>query len=207
MKSRKFPLRLAAAVLTGLMAGVVGSAHAHDHTHAEMQAGPAVAGTSVYNLRSVWTTQDGTSVTLESLRGQPVVLAMAYTSCKDMCPMIVSDMMWIEDQAAKRAMTAVRFAFFSLDTEVDTPERLKDYALAHGLDPQRWTLFHGDKTAVRELAAVLGIRYRKVGAHDFDHSNMISLLDAEGNIAYQQIGTQADSMDFVKKLEQGYSAK
>ena len=51
---------------------------------------------SVYNLDSKWTTQDGADVALASLGGKPVVAAMGYTTCKDMCPAIVADMMWID---------------------------------------------------------------------------------------------------------------
>lgn len=185
-------------ILIVLAALFASPAAAHDH--AMSMAKPLIA-TSVYNLDSIWQDEDGKATPLSALRGQPVILAMAYTSCKDMCPLIVADMIWIEDQANKRGLTKNTFAFFSFDTDIDTPEKLKAYALEHGLDPKRWSLFHGDKSAVRELAAVLGIRYKRDASGNFDHSNVITLLDAEGAISYQQVGSEAHSIDFVKKLE------
>ena len=55
----------------------------------------------------------GRALPLGALGGKPVVAAMGYTSCKDMCPAIVADMMWIEKHLPQDASGRVRFAFFS----------------------------------------------------------------------------------------------
>ena len=164
------------------------SAHDHDHT------------APIYNLTSSWTDQDGKRVTLESLRGQPVVVAMAYTSCKDICPMIVADMVAIEDRAKEASLKGIRFAFFSLDSAIDTPERLTAYAKDHGLDLAHWTLYQGDDKAVRELAAALGVRYRRDASGGFDHSAIITILDADGRIVAQQPDAQVNTEEMVKKI-------
>ena len=176
---------------------------AHDHVHQSMEVDAAVpiSGESIYNLEESWTNQDGVSAKLSSLRGKPIVAAMGYTVCKDMCPAIVADMLWIEKHLKPESIKRVRFVFFSFDSIVDTPERLKLYAQGHGFDLERWTLFNGDENAVRQLAAALDVRYRPDGQGGFDHSAVISLLDAEGNIAFQQIGAQASSKKFLEALE------
>ncbi|MGP8122743.1 MAG: SCO family protein [Xanthobacteraceae bacterium] len=177
------------------------NAHDHDHEHMSMQPMKPLSGTSLYNLTSNWTNQDGKAVALASLRGEPVVVAMAYTSCKDICPMIVADMVAIEDLAKQKSTAKLRFAFFSIDSAIDTPERLKVYAAEHGLDTAHWTLFHGDDKAVRELAAALGVRYSRDASGGFDHSAIISLLDADGNIIFQQLDAKLDVSEMVKKIE------
>jgi protein SCO1 len=177
------------------------SVSAHDHDHMPtMKASEPLSGMSIYNLTSNWTDQDGKRVMLESLRGQPVVVAMAYTSCKDICPMIVADMVAIEDRAKEASLKGIRFAFFSLDPAIDTPERLTVYAHDHGLDPAHWTLYHGDDKAVRELAAALGVRYRRDASGGFDHSAIITILDADGTIVAQQPDAQVNTEEMVKKL-------
>jgi protein SCO1 len=192
---------LAAFVLgVGLALPAVVNAHDHDHMPSMTPTKP-LSGTSLYQLPSAWTNQDGKAVKLASLRGEPVVVAMAYTSCKDICPMIVADMVAIEDRAREKSSTGLRFALFSIDTAIDTPERLKAYAGDHGLDLAHWTLFHGDDKAVRELAAALGVRYSRDASGGFDHSAMISLLDAEGNIVFQQLDAKLDVSEMVRKLE------
>ena len=164
-------------------------------------------GASLYNLDSRWTTQDGASVGLDAFAGAPVVVAMGYTTCKDICPAIVADMMWLEKHLPPDARSRVRFAFFSFDPEADTPERLKLYAESHGLDLRRWTLLRGDSDAVRELAAALDVPFRPNDQAGFDHAAVLSLLDANGQIVYQQRGAQASSEAALDKLETILSAK
>jgi protein SCO1 len=110
-------------------------------------------------------------------------------------------MMWIEKHLPASAAGRMKFALFSFDPAVDTPARLKAYADERGLDPDRWTLFHGDDDAARELAATLGVSYRPDGQGGFDHSAVISLIDANGEIVFQQRGTEASSDELLAKLD------
>jgi protein SCO1/2 len=193
---------LLAAGLLASLAITPAPIRAHDHAHhdAQLEAAKPLSGSSIYNLDSPWTTQDGENLTVGTLRGKPAIVAMAYTTCKDMCPAIVADMLWIEKHLPPES-ASVRLALFSFGSVLDTPARLKVYAADHGLEPVRWTLFHGDEDAVRELAAALGIRYRPDGKGGFDHATVITLLDAGGNIVFQQKGTQANPEELLAKLE------
>jgi protein SCO1 len=176
---------------------------AHDPASHDLTAGAQgqPSGRSIYNLDEAWTTQEGISAPLASLAGKPVVAAMGYTTCQDMCPAIVADMMWIEKHLPAGAADRVRFAFFSLDSEADTPERLRLYAESHGLDTTRWILLRAaDDDAVRELAAALGVVYRPGGQGGFDHAVVVSLLNQRGEIVFQQRGTQASSGELLAAL-------
>ena len=64
----------------------------------------------------------------------------------------------------------------------------------------RWVLLSGDDDAVRELAAALGVSYRPDGQGGFDHAAVISLLDAKGEIVFQQRGAQASPDELLAKL-------
>jgi protein SCO1 len=169
--------------------------------------GSGPSGASLANLELTWTTQDGASFSLAGLAGRPVVLAMGYATCKDMCPAIVADMMWIEKHLPSGAGDRVRFAFFSFDSEADTPERLRLYAESHGLDLSRWTLLHGDDDAVRELAAALDVPFRPNDQNGFDHAAVISLLSGRGEIVFQQRGVQTSSDELLARLNTMLSAK
>ncbi len=196
MRLQVFSVALAASFLCFAPAG------AHDHAHMmQMEAAQPLSGASLYNLASQWTDQDGKTIELKSLRGKPVVMAMAYTSCKGICPLIVANMVAIENAAKAKNLTDIRFAFFSLDPAVDTPARLKAYAEEHGLDPAQWTLCHGDDKAVRDLAAALGVRFRRDDKGGIDHSAAISLLDDKGEIVFQKLDTKLDADEFVAKIE------
>ena len=195
-------MRLSKLALALASLALAGPAPAHDHAHMQqIEAGKPLSGASVYNLSSVWTDQDGKSVSLESLRGKKIVLAMAYTGCKDICPMIVANMVAIENEVKNRKLADIRFAFFSLDSAADTPARLKAYADERGLDPGDWTLYQGDAKAVRDLAAVLGVRYRADGRGGFDHAALITLLDEKGEIVFQQPDTKLNAAEFVDRIQ------
>jgi protein SCO1 len=199
MMRRVFLATIAIGFLSSF-AAIAADDHDHmSHMHMMKPAEP-LPGTSIYNLTSGWTDQDGKRVNLDSLRGAPAVVAMGYTSCKDICPMIVADMVAIEDRAKASSLKGVHYAFFSLDSEIDTPERLTAYARDRGLDLGDWMLFNGDDKAVRELAAALGVRYRRDASGGFDHSAIITILDADGRIVAQQPDVTANTEEMVKKL-------
>ena len=65
----------------------------------------------------------------------------------------------------------------------------------------------GDSSAdpqdVLELAALLGIKYKKEPTGQYAHSNLITLLDKNGEIVHQQPGLNTDPASMiaaVKKL-------
>ncbi len=61
-------------------------------------------------------------------------------------------------------------------------------------------LLGGDDDTVRELAAALGVGYRPDGQGGFNHTAVISLLDARGNVVFQQRGTEARSEELLAKV-------
>ena len=196
-----------ALVFGVVVASHLGYAHEEHHHHGSQQnldqdRPHPLRGESIYNLGSTWTSQDGKQTKLSALQGRPVVVAMVYTSCQAACPMTISDLKRIEEALPAAAKSQVRFAVFSFDFKRDTPAKLKEFVKARSLDTNRWTLFHGEPSAVRKLSAVLGIRYKKDKNGDFDHSNVITILDKTGAIVHQQVGLRQDSKETVAKLTQ-----
>jgi protein SCO1 len=143
---------------------------------------------SVYELPARWRDQSGAAREFQGFRGSPVLLAMVYTHCTATCPLAVAELKRISAQHGD-----VRLVLVSLDPERDDPARLADYARGLGLDTARWTLLTGTDADVRELAATLGVRYRRVTPEDLAHSNLITLLDREGRIVRQGSGRMDDA--------------
>lgn len=139
---------------------------------------------SIYDLGSSWRDQDGTQRPLSSLAGRAQVLAMAYTHCTSTCPLAIAEMKRIEAATD----TSVGLVLVSLDPDHDTPAALAEYARMRGLDARRWTLLTGAPDDVRELAATLGIRYRRLSPAELAHSNTLTLIDAAGYVVHQQQG-------------------
>ena len=151
--------------------------------NASAGANPAVLpGDSVYQLDLTLTNQDAAKSHLAELRGRPVLIAMFYTSCKYVCPLIVESMKRVDSALTDDERSRIRVLLVSFDPEHDTPEALRNVADERHVDLARWTLARTDEESVRKLAAVLGVQYRAIAGGDFNHSAVISLLDAQGRI-------------------------
>ncbi len=153
---------------------------------------------SVYQLEASWTNGAGEARVLAGLRGNPRIVAMFYASCDYACPMLVADLKKIEAQLPPGS--GVVFTLFSFDPARDTPEALRAFAARQGIAQENWMLLTGGEAGVRELAATLGVRYRKDPDGAIAHSNQITLLDSEGRIAAQLPGLNEDPAPLLRAL-------
>ncbi len=147
---------------------------------------------SVYNAESTWRDASGAERRLGSLSGRPRVLAMIYTNCAFACPRILADMKRIEAGLPDALGDRVGFVLVTIDPERDTPKHLAEFARGARLDTARWTLLTGDEGSTLELAALLGVQYRRTGPGQWVHSNLITLLDARGEVSFRQLGLGTD---------------
>lgn len=177
------PLRLTLIALAVLAACGRPSAPA-----AALDAPLAASDFSVYELGTQWRDQEGRERVLASLRGRTQVMAMVYTSCTHTCPAIVAEMKRLEGALDAAERGRVGFVLVSLDPGRDTPQQLAKFAVSMRLDPAAWTLLTADADAVRELAAVLGIRYRAETDAQISHSNTYLVLNADGRMVHRQDG-------------------
>src|SRR5690554_4324582 len=116
---------------------------------------------SVYNLPSDWTNQNNEDIKLEDLKGDIVVAVMIYTTCKAACPRLIADVRRIHEKVSDKANKQVKYVFVSIDPEVDTPERMKEFAIENEMDNDQWVFLRGDIEDTREFAAVLAVSYKR----------------------------------------------
>lgn len=182
-------------------------------TNGERQARPSASATepriasrsgdpSIYSLDLSLTDQDGRTLALADLRGRVLVAAMIYTSCTAVCPRVTEDMKGVERQLSVRDRTDVGFVLFSLDPGRDTPAALRRFAAEHALDLSRWRLFASSEDGVRDLSAVLGVKYKSEDNGEIAHSAMIFIIDREGVVRYRQLGLNPDPHELTTALAQ-----
>lgn len=157
---------------------------------------------SIYNLPSKWTDQNGKNLEMKDLKGKVLVMVMIYTSCKAACPRLVADMRNIEQRIPEKVKDNVQFVMVSIDPEVDTPQRLKAFAIENKMDGDQWLFLRSTEENTREFAAVLAVNYKKIAPLDFSHSNIISVFNAEGELAYQQEGLGVNSDQTINKISE-----
>ncbi|CAN1507760.1 Copper chaperone SCO1/SenC [Flavobacteriaceae bacterium] len=161
-----------------------------------------ISDLSIYNLPSKWTNQDGKEIEMKDLKGKVLVMVMIYTSCKSACPRLVADMRNIESRLPDRIKGNVKLVLVSIDPEVDTPKRLKAFSVENKMETDQWIFLRSTEENTREFAAVLSVNYKKVSPMDFSHSNIISVFNAEGELAYQQEGLGVNSDETIKKINE-----
>lgn len=159
-----------------------------------------ISDLSIYNLPSKWTNQNGQNLEMKDLKGKVLVMVMIYTSCKAACPRLVADMRNIESRLSENIKPDVKFLLVSIDPEVDTPARLKEFAIANKMDGGQWEFLRSTEENTREFAAVLAVNYKKIAPLDFSHSNIISVFNAEGELIFQQEGLGVNSEATIKKI-------
>ncbi|MGV3539095.1 MAG: SCO family protein [Rufibacter sp.] len=200
-------LTLFAVVLTMSFAGCQEAAVEQPAVAQTEAARPAqthsLSDLSLYQLEGSWTNQDGKEINLKELQGKPVLVAMIYASCGFACPRTVADLQRIEKGLAHTKLQDFKIVLATIDPERDTPARLKQFAEENGLDLDRWQLLTAQPETIQELAALLNVKYRKALNGEFAHSNLISVLNAQGELVHQQQGLGAapePTIDVMKGL-------
>jgi protein SCO1/2 len=184
------PLRIL-ALLTATALAAASALRAADCCCASgKSAAPAYTDRSLYQLDATWTTDAGRPFTLGELRGRPVVLAMFFTSCGYACPRIVNDMTQIRQTLPPAIRDRAMFVLVSFDDARDTVAALHAYREQHELAGKNWVLLRGAPGDIRELAALLGVSYKQDAIGQFSHTNLITILNPEGEIIHQRAGLE-----------------
>lgn len=180
------------ALMTGLLlCAAVGAA----------AAAPAVPGDSLYRLAAPLADQSGQAAQLDRYAGQPVLVTMFYGSCPHVCPMLISTIQRFELELPEANRARLRVLMVSLDPARDTPARLMEVAQRHRVDLARWTLARTDPAHVRRMAAALNIQYRQLPDGEFNHSTVITLLDAQGRVVKQTSSLLRLEAEFSQALK------
>lgn len=125
--------------------------------------------------------QDAKRLTLNDLRGKPVVLTFLYTNCTDVCPVLLHVLTSAEQLLAADERDAVRFVGITVDPKRDTPQRLKAYMKERGLDSVRWQLLTGTLAEATRAASDYGVVVRPAPKGDFVHNSVFVVIDARGH--------------------------
>lgn len=158
-----------------------------------------LSGRSIYQLDSIWTNDAGRVSRLAALRGRPVILAMFFSHCEYACPVLVQDLHRLRAQLPEAVRERAAIVLVSFDTVRDTPAALRAFRERMSLDAG-WTLLRGETDAVEDLAMLLGVKFKQDARGQFAHSNLITILNAEGEIVHQHAGLQGDISEAARAV-------
>jgi len=147
------------------------------------------------------TSQDGTALTLADLRGKVVAVTFIYTECPDICPLLTQKMAQVQDELGADFGKKIAFLSISLDPQHDTPDVLKDYADFWGAKSEGWTFLTGSPEAVRDVTRRYGVFFAKKEDGSVDHTQLTTLIDADGQMRVQYLGARFDPEEFRQDLK------
>jgi protein SCO1/2 len=121
--------------------------------------------------------QDGRVVTSASLRGQPVVFAFVYSTCRDTCPAQVQTIRGALDELDRK----LPVVGISVDPANDTPARAKAFLIKEFMR-HRMEFLLGTRAQLAPVWRAFGIQPQSKA---LEHSAEIVLVDPQGR---QRIG-------------------
>ncbi|PWN07687.1 SCO family protein [Rhodohalobacter mucosus] len=129
--------------------------------------------------------------------GKILLVGYVYTHCPDICPAItynMRDVQQLVDDSSNFMLISISF-----DPERDSPSILNDYAANYRLDTDSWSLLTGERSEVDNVLELLEISTVKTptrflddgkAIYFIDHTDRVTLIDREGNIRKQYIGSE-----------------
>lgn len=196
-------MRIYIYAVTVLIAAMATSSYADSCCPAALKGAKlaSLPDRSLYHLEGAWTVHTGTPATLATFAGKPTLLTMFFASCGYACPILIEDVRALINSLPQDLHDDFNVVMLSFDTERDTPEALAKFARERRLPAPPWSLLHGDADVVLETSALLGVNFRKDTEGNFAHSNIITLLDANGVIVHQLEGLRADASPLKAALQ------
>lgn len=164
-------------------------------------------GNTKFNLL----TQDSLEVAFpDFIKGSYVVIGYIFTNCPDICPLTTNNMRRIQERVKHEEIPNVRFVSLSFDPEVDRPNVLKRYASLRKLDESNWTFLTGEKKITDSIIKQVGVvaipsdstmTNNGETIYFYVHTDRISIIDTEGNIRKNYIGSDIDLNEIISDLK------
>jgi protein SCO1 len=128
---------------------------------------------------------EGRQVSLADLRGKVVVLHFIYTNCPDVCPLHAERIAEIQEMVNRTPMRELaQFVTITTDPANDTPDLLRGYGPAHGLDPINWVFLTSGpdrpEDTTRKLAERFGHKFTRTEDGYQTHGVVTHVIDREG---------------------------
>ncbi|WP_177730631.1 SCO family protein [Flavobacterium inviolabile] len=145
-----------------------------------------------------FTNQNGKTITQKDYEGKIYVADFFFTTCPTICPIMTTNMVWLQDQIKNNPK--VMLLSHSVTPDIDSVPVLKKYALDKGVIDSKWNLVTGDKKDIYYIArkSYLAVKTGKPEElYDMVHTENFVLVDAKRRVRGFYDGTK---MEDVKRL-------
>jgi protein SCO1/2 len=150
--------------------------------------------------------QDQHPLALADLHGFFVVLDFVYTACPGPCPILTSSHVTLQRSLPPDLRTRTRFVSISLDPERDSPQALRRYGMARGVDFTSWSFLTGPPAQVADVLTRYGVGTVRQSDGTIDHLVITFLIDANGQITQRYVGLEHTPEEIAGDLAKLFQA-
>lgn len=141
-----------------------------------MRTNTAAGGTRFPNVSLV--THEGRQVRFydDLVRGKVVAINMMYAQCSNNCPATTANLRLVQKLLGERAGRDVHLYSLTLQPELDSPQRLREYVERHHIGPG-WLFLTGARADIDQLRQALGFYDVDpvVDLNDLTHTGMLRI--------------------------------
>lgn len=184
---------------------LVAPAWAHDEIYgdAAISAGqtPVKTRTAAPDVRSLpLRDQHGESITLRTFEGRTLVLNFIFTHCIVACHTQVKNLQNVRASLPPDVRARVQFLSVSLDPARDTPETLRQYAQAMGIEDPDWRFATATRDDLLQLARGLSVKAESLPDGQMDHTLVVILFDVKSRLMQRYAGEGSNAARLVREI-------
>ena len=132
--------------------------------------------------------QNSRDFKFSQLTGRVKVVAFAYTTCPDICPLITAALREIQSGLTPEESKNVFLLTITTDPEIDSPSVLAGYGKRYGADFANWAFLSGNPVAMQKVWKNFGVGVNRKARGLVDHTALIALVDRQNKLRVAYVG-------------------
>ena len=137
--------------------------------------------------------QNSRELQFSKLTGRVVVVAFAYTTCPDVCPLITAALRQVQNGLTPDEHKKVFLLTITTDPEIDSPKVLAGYGKRYGADFANWSFLTGDQAELQKVWKNFGVGVKRKGRGLVDHTPLTAVVDRQGKMRVAYVGPSPDA--------------
>ena len=144
--------------------------------------------------------QNAREFKFSQLAGRVVVVAFAYTTCPDVCPLLTAALRQVQSGLTLEERKRVFLLTITTDPEIDSPKVLAGYAKRYGADLATWSFLAGDPAALQKVWKNFGVGVKRKARGLVDHTPLTAVVDRQGRLRLAYVGPAPDPKVVLKDV-------
>jgi cytochrome oxidase Cu insertion factor (SCO1/SenC/PrrC family) len=146
------------------------------------------------------TNQNSQTVSLSSLRGQPVLVGFIHTMCKGVCQMMTANMRSVASALPPATAAGVTMLLITTDPADDHPPQLLQYAKNQDIGGKGWILVTGPEDSIHRVMRLYGVKHEETD-DAMMHVMKLFLLAPGGTLVHVYPGMKVSPQMVASDIE------